>query len=57
MRILDSNELDCIAGGTLNCFPIFGEDGKMYSPTLDGFPGGPLRGLNGIWKIFTTPQH
>lgn len=35
IRTLRDAEIDAVTGGTLNCFPIWGEDGKMYSPTLD----------------------
>ncbi len=51
VRALSSDELESVVGGALNCFPIFGEDGKMYSPTLDGYPGGPLRTLSGYFRI------
>jgi hypothetical protein len=55
LRALDETELDQVTGGALNCFPIIGEDGKMYSPTLDGYPGGPLRDLSGAWR-FPLPR-
>jgi hypothetical protein len=35
IRTLRAAELDAVTGGTLNCVPIFGEDGRIYSPTLD----------------------
>jgi hypothetical protein len=55
VRALGIDEVESVAGGALNCFPIFGEDGKMYSPTLDGYPGGPLRDLWGFFKIPVRP--
>lgn len=51
MRALDVAEIELVNGGSLNCFPIFGDDGKMYSPTLDGLPGGALRDLSGLIRI------
>ena len=56
LRALSQTELDCVTGGALNCFPVFGEDGKMYSPTLDGYPGGPLRTLGGMLRIPYFPR-
>jgi hypothetical protein len=55
MRILNDAELDNVTGGAVNCQPVVGEDGKMYSPTLDGYPGGPLGPLLGLWKPFGFP--
>ena len=54
-RPLHAGEIEMVTGGALNCFPIFGDDGKMYSPTLDGYPGGPLRNLSGVWNFPTRP--
>ncbi|MFM9845936.1 MAG: hypothetical protein ACKVP3_02095 [Hyphomicrobiaceae bacterium] len=34
LRSLSQAELDSVTGGAVNCFPIFGEDGSVYSPTL-----------------------
>ena len=56
LRSLSQAELDSVTGGAMNCFPVFGEDGKMYSPTLDGYPGGPLRTLGGVWRFPQFPQ-
>lgn len=56
LRSLTQVELDSVTGGALNCFPVFGEDGKMYSPTLDGYPGGPLRTLGGMLRIPQFPR-
>ena len=56
LRSLSQAELDSVTGGAMNCFPVFGEDGKMYSPTLDGYPGGPLRTLSGTWRIPLFPR-
>ena len=50
VRALTDSEIECVTGGAFNCFPVFGEDGKMYSPTLGGYPGGPLRNLNGTLR-------
>jgi hypothetical protein len=46
LRSLSKAELDSVTGGAVNCFPIFGEDGSMYSPTL-GRLSGPLLPLGG----------
>lgn len=43
LRSLSQAELESVTGGTLNCFPIFGEDGTMYSPTLGRLGGGSLK--------------
>ncbi|MGD9784236.1 MAG: hypothetical protein AB7E80_04040 [Hyphomicrobiaceae bacterium] len=51
LRALDDAEIELVNGGALNCVPVFGEDGRMYSPTLDGMPGGPLRDLLGLLRI------
>jgi hypothetical protein len=56
LRSLSKAELECVTGGTLNCAPVWGEDGQMYSPTLDGYPGGPLRTLGGVWRIPQFPR-
>jgi hypothetical protein len=43
LRSLSQAELDSVTGGAVNCFPIFGEDGTMYSPTLGRLGGGSLK--------------
>lgn len=34
IRALEPAEVEVVTGGNANCYPIFGEDGSVYSPTL-----------------------
>lgn len=56
LRSLTQVELDSVTGGAVNCFPIFGEDGTMYSPTLGRLGGGRLLIGGGSFPTFPFPR-